>query len=311
MNKKSKILIAGSTGLIGSAHKRRFEKDGYENLISISRCDLDLTNQMDVNCFFLEQKFDYVILAAGKVAGIIENKKYPADFIYNNLAIQLNTFEASKKTNVKKVIFFASSCMYPKLAPQPMSEDLLLSGKPEMTSISYALAKLAGLYSCLAYNTQMKRQIFIPLIPNSAYGPNDNFNPETAHVLSSLIARFANAKKNNLKSVTLWGSGEIKREFIHVDDIAEASIKLLNMSKLDKIPINIGTGIDIKINELAKIISDEIGFKGTISWDLDKPDGAKQKLLDSNKIKSYGWVPDISLTEGIKSTVNWYMQNYD
>jgi len=311
MKKDSKILIAGATGLIGSAHKRRLEKDGYENLISISRSNLDLTNQKDVNSFFLEHKFDYVILAAGKVAGIIENKTYPADFIYNNLSIQLNTFEASKKTNVKKVIFFASSCMYPKLAPQPMTEELLLSGKPEKTSISYALAKLAGLYSCLAYNTQMKKQVFIPLIPNSAYGPNDNFNPDTAHVLSSLIARFFDAKKNNLNSVTLWGSGEIKREFIHVDDITEASIKLINMRELDKLPINIGTGTDVKIKELAKIIADEVGFKGTIYWDLDKPDGAKQKLLDSTKIKNYGWIPKISLADGIKSTVNWYMQNYD
>ena len=310
MIKSSKILVAGHTGLIGSAFKRYFIKNKFNNVIYISTEDLDLTKRDDVIKFFKKIKPEYVFLAAGKVAGILENSLYPADFIHKNLVIQTNVFEAASKFNVKKLLFFCSSCMYPKLSSQPMREEYLLTGIPENTSISYAIAKLSGLYTCLAYNKQLKKQIFIPVIPNSVYGPNDNFNPESGHVLSSLIYRFNDAIKKKLDSVTLWGTGLPKREFIFVDDVVDACIFLIDKN-LDFLPINIGVKEDLSIMHLATMIAKKIGFNGKILWDTSKPDGAIQKLLDSKKIFELGWKPKTKLENGLQFTIDWYKNNND
>lgn len=310
LKKNSRILVAGHTGLLGSSFSRYFKKKKFQNVLNISSKELDLTRREDVASFFSRHKPEYVFLAAGKVAGILENNQYPADFIHKNLVIQSNVFEATSKNDTKKLIFFGSSCMYPKKIKQPMIEEYLLNGIPEITSVSYAIAKLSGVYSCLAYNKQLKKQIFIPLIPNSAYGPNDNFDPDTGHVLSSLIYKFNYAKKYNHNEVTLWGSGRPRREFVFVDDIVDACIFVIRKN-LDYLPLNIGTGNDISIKSLANLISKKIGFNGKIYWDDSKPDGAMKKLLNSKKINDLGWKPKISLDSGLDITIDWFNKNYD
>ena len=309
MNESSKIYIAGHSGLIGSALLKKLQSLGYQHLLLPSHQELELTNRQSVFDFFLSNKPEYVILAAGRVGGIVENRSHPADFITTNIAIQQNVIDAAHQCEVKKLIYFGSSCMYPKECNQPMSESALYSGKPEPTSLAYAVAKMAGLQTCLAYNQQYGVKRFIPVIPNSAYGPGDNFDPSSGHVLSSLISKFHAAKVNEIKEVSLWGSGSPKREFIHVDDIAEACIKLLtsDIQNLD-LPVNLGSGVDISIKDLANLISREVGYQGEVKWDSSKPDGAPRKLLDSSRVKDFGWSPKVPFEEGIKGTYAWYLK---
>lgn len=310
MNEFSRIYIAGHTGLIGSAILRALTGSGYKNLVLATHQELELTNRHSVFEFFLAHKPEYVILAAGRVGGIIENRSYPADFITTNIAIQQNVIDAAHYYDVNKLVYFGSSCMYPKECHQPMSENALYTGKLEPTSISYAIAKLAGLQTCLAYNQQYGIKRFIPVIPNSAYGPGDNFDPNSGHVLSSLISRFHEAKINGVSKVSLWGSGSPRREFIHVDDIANACNQLLtsNIQNLD-LPVNLGSGRDISIKELANLISRIVGYQGEIEWDSSKPDGAPQKLLNSSRINDFGWFPKIPFEEGVRETYDWYLKS--
>ena len=310
MQSSDLIYVAGHTGLIGSAMVRRLEMRGFTNLILATRQDLDLADAAAVEVFFTKKKPKFVVLCAGKVGGIIENQTYPADFMNANLSIQLNVFKAAHRHNVKKLIFFGSSCMYPRECPQPMAEKALLSGPPEPTSLPYAISKIAGAQMCLAYNKQYGEQRFIPVIPNSAYGPNDDFDPKTGHVLSSLIRRLHEAAIRTDDQFVLWGTGTPRREFIHSDDIAEACISLLSgdVSELE-LPLNIGTGSDISIRELAEAIAQVAGFHGEITQDTTKPDGAPRKLLDSGRLRSFGWSPEITLETGLKQTYSWYLEN--
>jgi GDP-L-fucose synthase len=310
LKKNTCIYVAGHKGLIGSAFIRFFEKNNYRNIVTKDRKNLELTSEIEVNDFFRKNRPELVIMAAGKVGGIIQNREFPADFIRENLAIQQNIFNAAQKYGVRRLIFFASSCMYPRDASQPMSESQLGAGHPEPTSIAYASAKYAGVQMCKSLNRQNGSVSFIPVIPNSAYGPNDNFNLESSHVLSALIRRLHEAKKENKSSVTLWGSGSPKREFVFSDDIVCACIKLLETSLNEKdLPINIGVGFDISIKDLAKKISKIVEFSGKINWDRSKPDGAPRKLLDNSKIKSIGWSDKVSLNNGLKLTYQWYLDN--
>ena len=310
MNKAGKIFVAGHTGLIGSAVVRRLQSEGFANLLLASHADLELTDAVAVDRFFDEHSPEYVVLAAGRVGGIIENQTYPADFMNANLAIQLNVLKAAHRLNVRKLILFASSCMYPRECPQPMAETALLSGHPEPTSLAYAISKLAGMQMCLAYNQQYGEQRFIPVIPNSAFGPNDNFDPKSGHVLSSLIRRFHEARQTGVQSLTLWGSGTPRREFIHADDIADACIALLvGDTTTLALPLNLGAGRDFSIRELAETIARVIGYSGAIEWDTSKPDGAPRKLLDSSRLRAFGWQPAVDFEEGIKGTYQWYLDN--
>lgn len=309
MEKSAKIFVAGHQGLVGSAFVRHFEKEGYTGVITRTREELDLFNQAAVLNFFREAQPEYVIFAAGRVGGIVENKTYPGDFITENLEMQLNVFKAAKEYRVNKLIFFGSSCMYPRECPQPMREDQLLTGRPEQTSIAYAIAKLAGIQMSLSYNEQYGRHCFIPVIPNSVYGPNDNFDPASGHVLSALINRFHAAKEQGLDQVTLWGSGSPRREFLYADDLVHACMLLLDadLDKLD-MPVNIGPGNDVSIKELAETIAAVTGYKGSINWDTTKPDGTPRKLLDSSRMKALGWQANTSLAEGIRQTYEWYLE---
>lgn len=310
MNKNDPIYVAGHTGLIGSAIVRQLRDKGFRNLLLPSHDDLELTNAVQVNRFFEELRPNYVFLAAGKVGGIVENRDFPMDFITTNLSIQLNVLNAASGANVKGLIMFGSSCMYPRECAQPMAEDSLLSGKLEPTSVAYAMAKLAGVHMCLAYNRQNGGQKFIPVVPNSAFGPFDNFDEKSGHVLSVLLKRFHDAVKNNDREVTIWGSGNPRREFIYADDIADAVIHLLLMPRPDlELPINLGVGTDLSIMDLAGHIANVVGFKGSIKLDTSKPDGAPRKLLDSSQIKSLGWNPKISFLEGLNKTYEWYKSN--
>lgn len=304
-----RIYVPGHQGLIGTAVLRRLAEGGICKPLTKTREELDLTDYRKVDDFFVVEKPDYVILAAGKVGGIIENQIFPADFITQNIAIQTNVIQAAYHHGVKRLIFFASSCMYPCECPQPMAEQALLTGIPEASSISYAIAKLAGMQMCLAYNQQFKEKKFIPVIPNSVYGPNDNFDPASSHVLSALIRRFHEAKSFGDDSVILWGSGSPRREFIHADDVADACFSLLftDLEKLD-LPMNIGSGHEYSIRELAEIIADIVEFNGRISWDETKPDGAPRKLLDSSRLHTIGWRPRIDFKQGIKMTYDWYCE---
>lgn len=308
--KSTPIYIAGHTGLIGSACYRLFSAVGFTHLITQSHDELELCSQQAVNNFFKTYQPSVVILAAGKVGGIADNKTFPADYISTNLNIQLNVLNAAKEAQCKKVIFFGSSCMYPRNCTQPMPEQALLTGRIEPTSAAYAMAKLAGLQTCLAFNQQTGKPRFIPLIPNSAYGPYDNFDPNKGHLLSALIARFHHAKQINAQSVTLWGTGTPRREFIHADDIANACHHFLNNDIAEiEFPINIGSGRDYSIKELAKIVAAALDYDGNIEWDSSKPDGAPRKLLDSTRASQFGWKPHISLVSGIASTYKWYKEH--
>ena len=276
--------------------------------MTAGRRSLDLTDYSAVHAFFAANRPDYVVLAAGKVGGIVENQTHPADFMTQNLAIQLNVFAAAHQNGVKKLVFFGSSCMYPRECSQPMPETHLLTGKPEPTSAAYAISKLAGLQMCLAYNKQYDGTRFIPLIPNSVYGPHDNFDPKTSHVLSALIHRLHQAKISKKETVELWGTGSPRREFIHADDVADACLFLLTHDPVNiDLPLNIGVGIDYSIRELAEAIALIVGYTGRLEWDTTKPDGAPRKLLDSSKIYALGWKPSIPLEKGLKDTYAWYL----
>ncbi len=310
MKRDAVIYVAGHAGLIGSALVRRLERDGYRSPITRRRNELDLQDTRAVNEFFEEVHPEYVMLAAGRVGGIMENQSFPADFMDENVAIQLNVLKAARKTGVRRLILFGSSCMYPRECSQPMAETALLSGNPEPTSLPYAVSKLLGTYMCLAYNKQDHDVRFIPVIPNSAYGPHDNFDPKAAHVSSALLARFHEAKLTGAESVGLWGSGSPRREFVHADDIADACVHLLAEEDLTvEFPINIGIGQDVSIKELAELIAGVVGYRGELNWDSTKPDGAPRKLLDSARIRSLGWKPRIGLHEGLRETYRWYVDH--
>jgi GDP-L-fucose synthase len=310
MKKDARIFVTGHAGLIGSAMIRQLERERYSCIITRTRSQLDLQDATGAASFFEEVRPEYVVLAAGRVGGIVENQTYPADFMDENIAIQLNVLKAARKVGVTKLILFGSSCMYPRECPQPMAEDTLLSGRPESTSLPYAISKLAGTYMCLAYNKQYGDKCFIPVIPNSAYGPNDNFDPKSGHVLSALMSRFHEAKVSEADAVTLWGSGSPRREFVHADDIADACLHLLqrDVSALE-LPLNIGVGCDISIKELAETIAEVVGYQGRLDWDRTKPDGAPRKLLDSTRLRSFGWESKVSFNEGLRNTYEWYVRN--
>lgn len=310
MDKHSKIFVAGSTGLVGSAIVRRLEKEGYSNILKPARANLDLSDQQAVAAYFTANTPEYIFLAAAKVGGIMANNTFPADFIFQNLMIQNAVIHQSHVHNVKKLIFLGSSCVYPKHCPQPMKEEYLMTGPLEPTNSPYAVAKIAGIEMCWAYNRQYQTR-FIPVMPTNTFGPNDHYDLETSHVLPALIRKFHEAKKNSQTSVTIWGTGSPKREFIHVDDLADACVFLMNMKfkteeYIKKPLFNIGTGKDISIKELACLIKEITGFNGKLLFDASKPDGTPQKLLDVSRMKHINWTAKISLRDGIKRTYDIY-----
>lgn len=309
MDKNNKIYVAGHLGLVGSAIMRKLKTEGYNNIIVRTRHELDLTDQSKVKEFFNKEKPEYVFLGAAKVGGIMANKSYPAEFIYENLALTLNVIHASYQNKVKKLIFLGSSCIYPKLAPQPIKEEYLLTSSLETSNEAYAIAKIAGLKLCQHYNQQYNTN-YIAVMPTNLYGPNDNFNLQDSHVLPAMIRKFHEAKINQNTEITLWGSGQVKREFLHVDDLADALLFLMNTYNGKEI-LNIGTGIDLSIAELAETIKKVVGFKGKTTWDTSKPDGTPRKLLDISKIKNLGWESKTELTEGIQITYEWFLKNID
>jgi GDP-L-fucose synthase len=307
MEKDSNIYVAGHRGLVGSAIMRRLEAEGYKNLITRTHAELDLTRQERVEEFFHEERPDYVFLAAARVGGIYANNTYPAEFIYSNLTIQTNIIHASYVFKVKKLLFLGSSCIYPKNCPQPMKEEYLLGGPLEPTNEPYAVAKIAGIKMCQAYNRQYGTN-FLSVMPTNLYGPNDNFDLKTSHVLPALIRKFHEAKIKGQSEVEIWGTGSPKREFLHVDDLVDACLFLMKNYSENKI-INIGVGKDQTIRELAEIIAGLTGFKGSIRFDTGKPDGTPVKRLDVSKINSIGWRARIGLEQGIAETYKWYAKN--
>jgi GDP-L-fucose synthase len=306
MDSNSKILVAGSTGMVGSAIIRKLKEEGYENIYSAPRSHFDLTRQDDVEKYFRVNQPEYVFLAAAKVGGIVANKKYTAEFIRDNLAIQTNVIDAAYRHGVKKLLFLGSSCIYPKYCAQPIKEEYLLTGALEPSNESYAIAKIAGIRMCQAYREQYGFNA-ISLMPTNLYGPNDNFDLETSHVLPALMRKCHEGKAEG-KRMDVWGSGLVMREFLHVDDLADACLFLMNNYDDPEI-VNVGTGNDLSINELVSIISDVVGFTGGFNWDDSKPNGTPRKVLNIDKIKSFGWNPKISLRDGIKQTYSWYKQS--
>ena len=303
----SRLYVAGHGGLIGSALLRMLRSRGARNVLTRTRAELDLSDRTSVDKFFEEQHPEFVLLAAGRVGGIVANRDRPADFLTENLAIQSNVIGAAHRAGVRRLIFFASSCMYPREAAQPMAERALFSGRPEETSMAYAVAKIAGTQLCLAYNQQHGGKRFVPLIPNSVYGPHDNFDAASGHVLAALISRFHAAKAKGAGSVTLWGSGKPRREFLYADDLAEACWLLLTADLADvDLPLNVGPGSDTSVQELASTIADTVGYRGKVQWDASMPDGAPRKLLDSSRMKRLGWKAQVTLPEGIRRTYEWY-----
>ena len=305
MKKESLIYVAGHKGLVGSAITRQLKKENYSNLVYRTHSELELTDQKKVNEFFESEKPEYVFLAAAKVGGILSNKTYPAQFIYSNLQIQTTIIQACYEHKVKKLLFLGSSCIYPKFAPQPIPEDSLLSGKLEPTNQAYAIAKIAGIIMCQSYNQEYNTN-FISVMPTNLYGPNDHYDLYNSHVLPALIRKIHEAKINNSKFVEIWGTGSVKREFLYVDDLAIACVFLMNNYNDNEI-VNIGTGEDVSIKELAFIVKDVIGFEGDFHFDASKPDGTPRKLLNVSKINKLGWVPKIDLRTGIKKTYEDYI----
>jgi GDP-L-fucose synthase len=307
MELNAKIYIAGHRGMVGSGLERKLRKEGYHNIVTRSSAELDLRNQKAVNDFFEKEKPAYVILAAAKVGGIHANNTYRADFIYDNLMIEANVIHAAYLNKVTKLLYLGSSCIYPKMAPQPLKEEYLLSGYLEPTNQPYAIAKIAGIELCESYRAQYGCN-FISAMPTNLYGTNDNYHPENSHVLPALIRRIAIAKKNNEPTVTIWGTGAPKREFLHVDDLADACYFLLRKYDESGI-INIGSGREISIKELAEFISYELKYLGILIFDSEKEDGTYRKLLDSSKIKVLGWKSKIRLQEGINKTINEFLES--
>ncbi|MEK7616919.1 MAG: GDP-L-fucose synthase [Patescibacteria group bacterium] len=306
MNKSSKIYIAGHKGLVGSAILHKFQSEGYKNIITRTHSELDLTRQDLVEDFFNQEKPHYVIIAAARVGGIKANMTYPAEFLYENLSIQNNIIWSALKTGTKKLMFLGSSCIYPRQCPQPMKEEYLLTGKLEPTNEAYAVAKVAGLKLCEYIKRELKKS-FISVMPTTIYGPKDHFDPLIAHVVPSLIRRMVEAKKLNSKSIEIWGTGNSRREFLYVDDLADA-IYFLMQNYDSKDFINIGVGNDISIKELTYILKDLTGFKGKLVFDRSKPDGMPRKLMDTQRLNKLGWRPKVDLREGLKQTIDWYME---
>ncbi|WP_018341403.1 GDP-L-fucose synthase [Cytophaga aurantiaca] len=299
MNKESKIYVAGHRGMVGSALVRLLEKKGYTNIITRTSKELDLRDQQQVRQFFQTEKPEYVILAAAKVGGIQANNIYRADFIYDNIIMEANVIHQAYETKVKKLLFLGSSCIYPKMAPQPLKEDYLLTGTLEATNEPYAIAKIAGIKMCEAYKDQYGCN-FISAMPTNLYGPNDNYDLNNSHVLPALLRKFHEAKESGTDTVEVWGSGSPLREFLHVDDLAEACYYLIQNYN-DKEFVNIGSGVDLSIKELATLIKDVVGFKGELKFDSSKPDGTPRKLMDVSKLEKLGWKYSIGLKEGITS----------
>jgi GDP-L-fucose synthase len=305
MDSESRVYVAGNTGLVGSAIVRMLHMKGYTNIISTPSSHWDLRRQEDVERFFRVNEPEYVYLAAAKVGGIGANNNYPAHFIYDNLMIQTNIIDAARKFGVKKLLFLGSSCIYPKFATQPITEDQLMTGSLEPTNDAYAIAKIAGIKMCQAYRKQYGFNA-ISLMPTNLYGPNDNFDLESSHVLPAMIAKFHGALSHSKHyEVKLWGDGSAMREFLHVDDLAEACFVCMRDYNESE-HINVGTGEDVTIKELAETIADIVGYDRSINWDTTKPNGTPRKVLNVDKIKALGWKPNISLREGIKSTYEWY-----
>jgi GDP-L-fucose synthase len=302
MEQSAKIYIAGHRGMVGSGLERKLRKEGYNNIVTRTSAELDLRNQQAVNEFFEKEKPAYVILAAAKVGGIHSNNTYRAEFIYDNLMIETNIIHAAYLNNVTKLLFLGSSCIYPKMAPQPLKEEYLLSGYLEPTNQPYAIAKIAGIEMCDSYRAQYGCN-FISAMPTNLYGTNDNYHPENSHVLPALIRRIFLAKKNNESSVTIWGTGTPRREFLHVDDLADACYFLIQNYNQPGI-VNIGCGNDVSIKELAELIVSEVGYEGELIFDKTKPDGTPRKLMDISRINDLGWKAIINLENGIKRTVN-------
>ena len=315
MDSNSRVLIAGAQGMVGSAIKRNLESKHYNEIYWIRRKNCDLRNRIQVDQYFQQAKPEYVFVAAAKVGGIVANRDYPADFIYDNLMIQSNIIDAAYRNGVKKLVFLGSSCIYPKMAKQPITEDELLSGYLESSNDAYAIAKIAGLRMCRAYRQQYGFNA-ISLMPTNLYGPNDNFDLESSHVLPALIRKCHEGKDNvsvdmggpYMHPINLWGDGSPMREFLHVDDLAEACYKCMQDYEGEE-HINVGTGEDVTIKEAATTIADVIGFTGGFNWDTSKPNGTPRKVLNIDKIKSLGWEPKISFKDGIESTYKWYLEN--
>jgi len=307
MELTSKIYVAGHRGLVGSAITRRLESAGYADIVTIPSAEVDLRDQAAVNNFFADTRPEYVFLAAAKVGGILANNDRPAEFIYDNLTIQTNVIHASHVNGVKKLLFLGSSCIYPKHAPQPMKEESLLTGPLEPTNDAYAVAKIAGIKMCQAYRRQYGSN-FISLMPTNLYGPGDNFDPESSHVIPALVRKFVEAKRAGSLSAVIWGTGNPRREFLHVDDLADACVFLMDDYDAPEI-INVGAGRDISIAELAEMIREITGYAGEIVYDSSKPDGTPRKLLDVSKLTAMGWSPKVTLRQGLADTVRWYMDN--
>ena len=309
METKSRIFLAGHNGLVGSAIARRLQQLGYANVLIRSRQELDLTSRDAVDSFFASEKPEYVFLAAAKVGGIVANATYPADFLRDNLAIQLNVIDAAWKQGVEKLEFLGSSCIYPKFAPQPMKEEYLLTGDLEPTNEWYAIAKIAGIKLCQAYRAQYGFNA-ISLMPTNLYGPGDNFDLQNSHVLPALLRKFHEAVTENRPDVTIWGTGTPRRELLHVDDLAAAAVHLMQHYDEPEI-VNVGTGEDLTIKELAEMVARTVGFQGNLVFDTSKPDGTPRKLLDVSRLHSLGWKHAISLRDGVRSTYQWFLQNVE
>ncbi len=307
LEKEAKIYVAGHRGMVGSAIVRKLQQEGYTNLVLKTSAELDLRDQVKVASFFASEKPDYVFLAAAKVGGIVANNTYRADFLYENLAIQNNIIHSSFVHKVTKLMFLGSSCIYPKLAPQPLKESYLLSGYLEETNEPYAIAKIAGIKMCEAYRAQYGCD-FISVMPTNLYGPNDNYDLENSHVLPAMIRKFHEAKVQEKESMTLWGTGAPMREFLHADDLAEACVYLMETYSESEL-VNIGTGIDVTIKELAETVKEIVGFSGSIHWDTTRPDGTPRKLMDVSKLHSLGWSHKIALKEGIALAYQDFLTN--
>ena len=307
-SKNSKIYVAGHNGMVGSAIVRKLKSLGYENLVLKSSKELDLRNSGEVTSFFNKERPEFVFLAAAKVGGILANSNYKADFIFDNLTIQNNVIKNAHLFKVEKLLFLGSSCIYPKNAPQPIKEEYLLTGLLEKTNEPYAIAKIAGLKMCQYFREQYGCN-FISIMPTNLYGENDNFDLKTSHVLPALLRKFHDAKLNKENKVEIWGSGNPKREFLHVDDLADACVFLMNNYNKSE-TINVGTGVDISIKDLALLIKKITGFKGDLEWNSSMPDGTYRKLLDVSKIHNLQWKAKINLTDGIKLTYDWYIKNH-
>jgi len=309
MEKTSKIYLSGHNGLVGSAIRRKLESEGFKNIITRSSKELDLRNFDKVKEFFESEKPEYVFLAAAKVGGILANNDFGGDFIHDNLAIEMNIVKSAQLYGVEKLLFLGSSCIYPRECHQPIKEEYFLSGYLEETNKPYAVAKIAGIIMCQAFNKQYGTN-FISVMPTNLYGPNDNFNLDSSHVMPALIRKFHEGKVNNSPTVSVWGTGKPMREFLYVDDLADAVVYLMNNYDDGEI-VNIGTGVDITIKELAETIKEVVGFKGEIVFDSTKPDGTPRKLLDMTKLHGLGWHHKVDLEEGIKKSYQWFVQNQE